>query len=151
MSGRLGGLVCLVFSLIGCEERVAVDLSAVPTETIEQGARLMPVHCHTCHGVGELEIDAMLAPPLWGIRAHYLGHFTEPEAFVDVMTAFILEPQVDKSRLPLAVAHYGLKAPVSLTEAEIRSVVWAIYAGQLERPLWLREYRKRHRDCEASW
>lgn len=144
-------LILPVLALAGCGERGEVDLSSAPVAAIEQGVALMPAHCHTCHRVGESEIDAMLAPPLWGVRAHYLAKFPEPEAFVDAMTNFLLEPQVEKSLLPLEVAHYGLKEPVSLTEEELRSVAWAIYAGRVERPPWSREYRKHHRACEASW
>jgi mono/diheme cytochrome c family protein len=120
-------------------------------DRIEQGVDLMATHCHTCHGVGELTMEEMLAPPLWGVRAHYLAKYPEPDKFVDAMTAFIVEPVADQSLMPLSVANYGLKAPVSLTEAEIRSLVWAIYAGRVERPAWSREYRKRHRDCAARW
>lgn len=111
----------------------------------------MPTYCNTCHGVGDLNMDEMLAPPLWGVRAHYLAHSPEPEDFVEAMTTFLHEPQRETSRMPLELAHYDLKAPVSLKEAEIRSVVWAIYAGRVERPVWLREYKKGHRDCAADW
>lgn len=151
MKRRFFTVVPLLLALLGCDQRPEVDLSSVPLEAIQQGVALMPVYCHTCHGVGEREIDAMLAPPLWGVRAHYLAHFPEPEAFVAAMTEFMLEPQGEQSLLPLEVAHYGLKAPVSLTEAELRAVAWAIYAGQVKRPSWSREYRQRHRECDASW
>lgn len=138
-------LLCL---LVACEEKTEVDLSAVPVDAIPRGVALMATHCHTCHGVGELTMEEMLAPPLWGVRAHYLARFPEPEAFVDAMTDFILEPSTEKSLMPLSVERYGLKAPVSLDHEQIRAVVWAIYAGQVERPPWSREYRKRHRECE---
>lgn len=144
-------LLCSVLFLVSCEKPVEVDLSSAPAHAIERGVELMPTHCYTCHGVGELEMNAMLAPPLWGVRAHYLEKFSAPEPFVAAMTAFILEPRIEKSLLPLEIEHYGLKASVSLTEEEIRSVVWAIYAGQVVRPSWSREYMKRHRNCEASW
>jgi mono/diheme cytochrome c family protein len=144
-------LLFLVLLVLGCGKRDEVDLSAVPVDIIKQGVALMPTYCHTCHGVGDLEMDAMLAPPLWGVRAHYLARFSAPEDFVDAMTAFLVEPQAEQSLLPLEVAHYGLKAPVSLSEAELRAVGWAIYAGQVARPAWSREYRQRHRECEASW
>ena len=141
----------LVCALVACEKEPGVDLASVPVDAVPRGVELMATHCHTCHGVGELEMEAMLAPPLWGVRAHYLPEYAEGEAFVDAMTAFILEPSKEASRMPLAVERYGLKAPVSLGEAEIRAVVWAIYAGQVARPPWSRKYRKRHRECNASW
>lgn len=144
-------LLPLISILMACEKKQETDLSQAPADAIRQGVALMATYCHTCHGVGELAMDEMLAPPLWGVRAHYLERYSEPEAFVDAMTGFILEPSTEGSLMPLALERYGLKAPVSLTAAEIRSVVWAIYAGQVERPSWSREYRKRHRDCDAKW
>lgn len=141
-------VLCL---LVACEEKTEVDLSAVPVDAIPRGVALMATHCHTCHGVGELAREEMLAPPLWGVRAHYLAKYAEPETFVGAMTDFILEPSREKSLMPIAVAQYGLKAPVSLSRDEVGAVAWAIYAGQVERPPWSREYREHHRECEVSW
>jgi hypothetical protein len=108
-------------------------------------------YCLTCHGVGDLEMDEVLAPPLWGVRAHYLAEFTDPQAFVDAMTKFLVDPSADKSLMPIELERHGLKASVSLSEEQIRSAAWAIYAGEVERPQWSREYQKLHRDCDASW
>lgn len=148
---RLLSFLAPVLLLVACEKAAEIDLSSAPVDAIEHGVDLMATYCHTCHGVGEYEMDEMLAPPLWGVRAHYLAAHSEPEAFVDAMTAFIIDPHADKSLMPLEVNKYGVKAPVSLSEEEIRSVVWAIYAGRVERPAWSREYKKRHRDCGAIW
>jgi mono/diheme cytochrome c family protein len=144
----------LAFSLcclMGCDKAPGPDLSSAPADAIEQGMDLIPTYCNTCHGVGDLGMEEMLAPPLWGVRAHYLARHPEPEAFVDAMTAFILEPKVAESLMPSAVERYGLKAPVSLSEKEIRAVVWAIYANRVERPSWARAYQKLHSDSEAVW
>lgn len=151
MKTRLIMVLPLVCFLVACHQQSEPDLSSVPVDAIPQGVELMATHCQTCHGVAELAMEEMLAPPLWGVRAHYLAEYSEPEAFVAAMTDFILKPSTEKSLMPEAVAHYGLKAPVSLEEGQIRAVAWAIYAGQAERPPWSREYRKRHRDCEVRW
>ena len=151
MNSRLLLAIPLMLSLTACEKRVEVDLSAVPSGAIRQGVGLMPTYCLTCHGVGDLEMDEVLAPPLWGVRAHYLAEFTDPQAFVDAMTKFLVDPNADKSLMPIELERHGLKASVSLSEEQIRSTAWAIYAGEVERPQWSREYQKLHRDCDASW
>jgi hypothetical protein len=151
MSGRVSIVLPLVLLLAACGQKPEIDLGAAPEGAIEQGVSLMATHCHTCHGVGERTMEEMLAPPLWGVRAHYLKRYPQPEAFVEAMASFLLEPENDRSLMPLAVARYGLKAPVSLAEAEMRAVAWAIYAGQVERPAWSRDYRRQHGTCEASW
>lgn len=151
MNGRVFAAIPLILLLVACEKRVAVDLSAVPHGAIQQGVELMPTYCLTCHGVGDLKMDEVLAPPLWGVRAHYLSEFREPQAFVDAVTEFLLDPHFDRSRMPIELERYGVKAPVSLSEEEIRAAAWAIYAGEVERPPWSREYQKLHRDCDANW
>ena len=122
--------------LVACDRATEIDLSAAPADAIERGVELMPTHCLTCHGVGELEEDEMLAPPLRSVRARYLARYTEPGAFVDAMTNIVVDPQPEKSLMPEAVERYGLKAPVSLSKEKIRAVIWAIYAGEVERPAW---------------
>lgn len=120
-------------------------------DEMARGLELIPTYCLTCHGVGEREMEEMLAPPLLGVRAHYLAQYPEAEDFVAAMTAFVLEPRAEQSLMPLALEKYGLKPMLSLSEAEIRSVAWAIYAGQVERPTWMHDYRKVHRACKAVW
>ena len=146
-------LVVLVVAvcLSACEKAPRVDLSSAPAGAIEQGIGWMATHCLICHRVDDLTIDEMLAPPLWAVRAHYLAEYPEPQTFVNAVTAFVIDPQADRSLLPYAVEHYGLKAPVSLDEEKIRAVAWAIYAGQVERPVWAREYKKRYRESPAVW
>lgn len=134
-----------------CGNAPEIDLSSAPVDAIEQGVALMPTYCNTCHGVGELEMEKMLAPPLWAVRAYYLARYPEPEVFVDAMTAFIQEPSVAQSLMPSEVLRYGLKPPVSLSEEKIQAVAWAIYAGRVERPVWSRDYKKKHRDSDAVW
>ncbi|MGB0744197.1 MAG: hypothetical protein ACPGSB_06695 [Opitutales bacterium] len=148
---RLNWLLLLALScfIVACEKAPEVEISSASMEMIRRGVELMPTYCHTCHGVGDFAIDEMLAPPLWAVRANYLAKYPEPEAFVEAMAAFITEPTVAESLMPSEVLRYGLKAPVSLSKEEIRAVAWAIYAGRVERPVWLREYQKRHRKSNA--
>lgn len=141
---------CWIF-LGACRDASSVDKSAFPIEQIERGVALMPTHCNTCHGLGGRNAETMLAPSLWAVRAHYLGRHESPEAFVDAVTAFLLEPDSESSLMPKAVQQYGLKMPVSLSEESIRDIAAAIYVGHVERPEWFRDYKSQHSDCDAKW
>lgn len=135
----------------GCEKQAKVDTSTFPPEQIAQGATLIATHCNTCHGVAEREMENMLAPPLWSVRAHYLKHYPEPEAFVEATVTFLTDPKREHSLMPKAVDLYGLKAPVGIVEEDMRLAASAIYAGASERPSWSYNYKKLHKDCDAEW
>lgn len=144
-------LLCVLFLTACKKEHDRETADAFPVEAIRQGVQLMQTHCHVCHGIEQRSMDAMLAPPLWGVRAHYLQQYPEPAAFVTAVTDFVTEPEQHKSLMPLELDRYGLKAPVSLEELEIQRIAMAIYSGQVERPEWSRAYEKLHRDCAAQW
>lgn len=144
-------LLCVVF-LSACKKGSDVDTAdAFPVEAIRQGMQLMQTHCHVCHGIGQRSMDDMLAPPLWGVRAHYLQKYPEPAAFVAAVADFVTTPEQHKSLMPLELDRYGLKAPVSLGEVEIEYIAMAIYSGHVERTEWSHAYQKLHQDCAASW
>ncbi|MGJ8640305.1 MAG: c-type cytochrome [Opitutaceae bacterium] len=135
----------LAFICAGCRRSEERDYTkAFPEEVIRQGVHLMPTHCNTCHGVGDRKMEEMLAPPLLSARAHYLAIHPDPEGFVDAVTKFLTDPQSEHSLMPKSVERYGLKSPVSLSEDEIRLVASAVYAGFVERPVWLASYKKEH-------
>lgn len=144
-------VLCLVL-LSACKKGSDVETAdAFPVEAIRQGIQLMQTHCHVCHGIEQRSLDAMLAPPLWGVRAHYLQKHPDAAAFVAAVTDFVTTPEQHKSLMPLELDHYGLKAPVSLGESEIQHIAMAIYSGQVERPEWSRAYEKLHQNCAAQW
>lgn len=151
MIGRCIIIAGLVAFATGCKKQAKVDTSTFTREQITQGAALSATYCNTCHGLGEREMEDMLAPPLWSVRAHYLARYPEPEAFVDATVSFLSDPKAEHSLMPKSIELYGLKAPVGIAEEDMRLAASAIYAGALERPSWSHNYKKLHKDCEVAW
>jgi len=89
----------------------------------------------------------MLAPPLWGVRSHYLAESQDPEKFVQAIVDFTVSPSEENGLMPLAIERYGLMQSVSLSEEALREVAIAIYMAAIERPVWLKAYEKQHEDC----
>ena len=152
MIGRCIATAGLIIIGTGCGKQKKVDTSSAFTaEQIRQGVALSATYCSTCHGIDEREMEDMLAPPLWSVRAHYLARYPEPEAFVVAIDSFLTDPKAEHSLMPKAVDLYGLKAPVGIAEEDLRLAASAIYAGAVERPSWTHEYKKLHKDSEAVW
>lgn len=138
---------CFIVGVTACS-RSPMDQAeeAFSADAILQGTQLTKTYCNTCHGVGDRELDAMLAPPLLGVRDVYIERYPDPEAFVDAVVAFTQHPKRENSLMPHAVEQYGLKASVSMAQNELRLAAIALFAEQVERPKWMREYRKAHAD-----
>jgi cytochrome c553 len=103
---------------------------------IKRGMQLMQTHCNTCHAVNGRTHDQLLAPPLWGVRKQYLNKYPQPEAFVAGMLDYISEPTHEASLLPQAVERFGLMPMLPLPDELLRPILWAIYAGHVDRPGW---------------
>lgn len=145
---RAGILIIAICLFVGCGDSTKEDHDIVlPAHDFKLGLRLIPTFCNTCHGVGDRREDEMLAPPLWGVRAHYLKAYPEADVFVDSMADFIAQPDAKKSLMPKALKRYGLMSPTPLDESKLRAIAMAIHAGHVERPPWSRSYEKVHRDC----
>lgn len=142
---------CLLLGgLVGCgpsaKQDFAQTLQLTPAE-LQEGQRVVRLHCATCHGVGENAQAEMLAPSLWGVRQHYARKYSEPEAFVTAMMAFLDHPQMETGLMPQAIEQYGLMAMLPLDEAQLRAAVRLICAGHVQRPAWARDYDKAHAAC----
>ena len=133
------------------ESHESIPREAFTPQSIQSGAQLMKTYCLTCHGVYQRTQEEMLAPPLWGVRAHYLAKQPKPDEFVAAMTDYIRSPQEEKSLLPVEVARYGLKSPIWLNPEELQLISKAIYSGKVERPNWAHSYKKSHKNCDATW
>jgi hypothetical protein len=140
----------LCWAVVGCgptDPRESVQRLKLTPEEIQEGQRVVRLHCATCHGVDDKTRESMLSPSLWAVREHYIRKYPEPEAFVAAMMAFLDHPKTESSLMPLASEEYGLMAMLPLDEAQMRAAVRLICAGHVVRPSWARAYDKAHAPC----
>lgn len=147
----IGIILAIFFGCAACSQDAQQEAPKQVFSAIDiaAGQKLLPTYCNTCHGIKESE-SAMLAPPLWGVRQHYLARYPEPNEFVEAMLRMMEAPTHETSLMPLAVERYGLMAPVSLDRDTLRLTAIAIYSGAVERPSWVRDYLKSHQSCIDS-
>ncbi|ADE54322.1 c-type cytochrome [Coraliomargarita akajimensis] len=140
-------LLLLTASLWSSGASAADGFEPITANEIREGARLLRLYCLTCHGVDDKREDQLLAPPLWGVREHYIRVHKTPEAFVTAMVDFMNEPSREKSLMPCSLDRYGLMQAMPLTDEQLRATAVAIFAGQIQRPTWWKRYEKAHKSC----
>jgi len=102
-------------------------------------------YCFTCHDPSVASHDEMLAPPLFGIRNHYLQSTDGRDDFIEKMTAFIMDPSEEKALMKGPVRRFGLMPRHSLAEEEVRSIVTYIHDNDIPAPSWYESHhQKKH-------
>jgi len=139
--------------------RVQTSTVAPPAESIKgtavaplDGHALIAQNCLACHAVAGKTHDTLIAPPLWGIRKHYLEVHPEEEAFVAAMQAFLDAPAAEESLMPHAIRRFGPMPRLPFPAEEIEAIARVIYAGEVERPPWAGKGHHDHGEegCEST-
>ena len=112
----------------GSEQRGASAAEATTGEQIYQR------YCKMCHAMGP---PPKIAPPVKGLARHYREAFSEKEAAVDHMVAFMQKPDPAMSKCrPQAIERFGLMPAMTIAENKLRAVsgwVWEQYDPKLKR------------------
>ncbi|MDF2157326.1 cytochrome c [Algoriphagus sp. CAU 1675] len=106
------------------------------------GLVLLKKYCYVCHNPNSASHDEMLAPPLFGIKNHYLKAFPEKGAFIDAMSDFIKNPTEEKALLKGPVNRFGLMPRPAVSDEEIEVIVTYIKDNQLEKPKWFDKHHQ---------
>ena len=104
--------------------------------------------CLSCHNAAEDHSlqEKGFAPPMWGVRDHYLDHYPEKQDFIDAMVQWVRNPNPQVSHMKGAIKRFGLMAPLALPEDQLEAIAGLIYDGDLvEEPSWWEEHvREQH-------
>ncbi|GAA0399006.1 hypothetical protein GCM10009133_04790 [Cocleimonas flava] len=109
-------------------------------------SKLFEQHCSVCHGLnGGMNMKKRIAPPIAGVRAHYLDVHKNKESFVNAVTAWLKKPDASKSLMPGAIRHFNLMPPISIQDDDAKLIAEYIYDGDIEIPEGFKEhYEERH-------
>ena len=108
----------LVIVLLSCGRGEKKEFVAAKSLN-ESGQELMMTNCVTCHSPSA-DIDNRLAPPMIAIKRHYIDEDVSLEQFTADLTAFLLDPTEEKSKMPGAVKKFGLMAKLGFTETQVK-------------------------------
>ena len=102
---------------------------------------LLKNNCLICHGGGSSH-DAMIAPPMFAIKKHYIDDETTKESFVNDIVSWIPNPKEENTRMPGAIRNYNLMPPLNLPEEDLKAIATFIYENDMDKPEWFDEHEK---------
>lgn len=125
-------------------EEVAVTTEVAAIDTISDNYILLKNQCLICHG-GNLPHDAIIAPPMQGIKKLYMRKFTTKEEFVDAMVAWGVNPTEETSIMKGAVKRFNIMPKPASSEEDLRVIAEFVYDNKLQEPAWFAEqFKKMH-------
>lgn len=116
------------------EEISAVD--SIKILSSEEGLTLLKTNCYACHSPTSVSHDALIAPPLVGVKAEYKMLYAERTKFIAQMSDFIAKPTKENAVMKGPVRRFGLMPPPPLDKKTIQEIVAFIYDNALEAPVW---------------
>lgn len=111
-------------------------------ETAElNGEALMKTNCLTCHGNGSSH-DDILAPPMMGIKNHYLEEGMSEVDFVKSIVDWTLNPNEEDSKMSGAVERFKVMPKQDFDIKEVEAIAKFMYNNEMEKPQWFDQHMK---------
>ena len=124
------------------------DTQALVSSESEVVMKTLCLSCHAASPTHEQQKKG-LAPPMWGVRDHYLEHHGDLEAFTHAIAAWVPHPEGEKSLMRGAVKRFGVMPGLSLPESQLSEIATLIYHGvNVEKPIWWEEHQRNHHSHE---
>ena len=103
------------------------------------GKQLMENNCYVCHNPKTSQ-EAAIAPPMIAIKKHYINANTSKEEFVNSMILWTKKPSEDKTKMPGAIARFGLMPYQFYPEETISQIADYMYDNEIAEPDWFAEH-----------
>lgn len=122
------------------------EVSTTAALSIPSGMEMLQANCYACHNPITESHDAMLAPPLAGIKNRYKSNYSTRDEFIAAITSFVLMPTEEKALMKGPIKRFGLMPKPALSDSlQIRALVAFIYDNPIETPEWFGEhYKEQH-------
>lgn len=135
-------LMAMSLLFISCNEKKK-DLSKVVSNNLKmefvqnsEGYNLLKMKCYACHSVVSSSHDAIIAPPMAAVKRRYSMQFNTKESFVNAITKWAVNPNMDDAKMRGAVAKFQVMPKQNFKEEEIRKIAVYMYENDLEQPEW---------------
>ncbi|KYG81243.1 hypothetical protein AWW67_07755 [Roseivirga seohaensis] len=146
----LGLLFTAMLSALGCNSKSDVSTEETqnstdqPTEVMANidAANLLTTVCYACHNPKSGSHDEMLAPPLVGVKQHYLNATEGRDGFVERMAAFVMNPNEESALMKGPIRRFGLMPKPPVTDEQIKAIVAFIYDNELAAPDWFAKHEE---------
>ena len=109
----------------------------------EAGEKVFKTVCAACHGMaGGMDMSKRIAPPIAGVRKHYLDAYPDEASFIQAITSWLEKQDEAKSLMPGAIQNFKLMPPLAISKDDAASVAAYLYAGDIEKPEGLDKHMK---------
>lgn len=111
---------------------------SVSAEEKDRGKEIFTTVCIACH-----KFDRgpnMIAPPIFGVKNHYLNAYPDREGFVKRVSSWLKKQDQANTLMPGALRRFKLMPPVNLTESDRAAVAGFIYDADFSEPSWYAEH-----------
>lgn len=110
--------------------------AANANDDLSEGKKLFEATCNACHGVavGGMNMNKRIAPPIAGVRKHYLDAYPDKESFVNAVTSWINKQDANKSLMRGAIRKFKIMPPIPVPAEDAKKIAAYIYNGNIERP-----------------
>lgn len=109
------------------------NLTAIQSE---EGLLLLRKNCYACHNPNTNSHDEIIAPPMQGIKEHYLKAYPTREAFSEAMESFLGNPMAEKALMKGPVKRFGLMPKPAVAKEDLQKIIAYIQDNKLETPAW---------------
>ena len=110
--------------------QLQAESAAEDTVTTKHGEILIEQYCYSCHNP-QMRGQQRLAPPFLMVKMHYMRDYAAKESFVDAISAWVKEPNEDKSIMPGALNRFGLMPPMMINDEDVRLIADYLYDADL--------------------
>lgn len=108
----------------------------------EEGLFLLKKNCYSCHNPNTTSHEEIIAPPMQGIKEHYLRAYPSRGAFSAAMESFVGNPIEEKALMKGPVKRFGLMPKPAVSEEDLQKIIAYIQDNNLETPIWWGEHTK---------
>lgn len=105
------------------------------------GEMLMEKNCLTCHGNGTSH-DNILAPPMKGVKNHYLTDDMTENEFIDLIVNWVSNPTEENAKMPGAVNRFGVMPKQDFNQDEVKAIATYIFNNDMPKPQWFDQHMK---------
>ena len=113
---------------------------------LDEGKRLYNNFCAACHGAtGGMDMSKRLAPPIAGVRFHYISAYPEKAAFIESISGWLANQNASESLMPGAIRKFKIMPPVPVSKEDAGKIALYIYQGELDvLPGFAAHFEKMH-------
>lgn len=115
----------------GTQIHKSVPANAVAVaDSGSDGYTLLKQRCYICHierPDAQTDHSKMQAPPMMGVKRHYLQKYPAKKDFVRAITEWVKHPDSTKALMPGAIREFGMMPAFPYPDEELQKIAEAIY------------------------